>query len=72
MRVFLTVVCILGCIVFSLMSACFGMVGLMMMQGEAGRNLVGSLVFFGIAAVLVFVAFLLGRVAKRKLGQGSQ
>jgi hypothetical protein len=67
MRVFATVMCILGCIVFLLMSACFGLVGFISMQGEMGRNLMGSFVFIGIAAVLLLVAFLLGREAKRRL-----
>jgi apolipoprotein N-acyltransferase len=72
MRVFVTVVCILGCIVFTLMSACFGWVGLFVMQeGGRGSNLVGALVFLGIGAVLLLVAFLLGREAKRRLSSGS-
>jgi hypothetical protein len=71
MKVFATVMCIVGCILFLLMSACFGLVGVISMDGGTGRNLIGSFVFMGIAAVLLFVAFLLGREAKRKLSSGS-
>jgi len=71
MKVFATVMCIVGCILFLLMSACFGLVGVISMDGGKGRNLIGSFVFMGIAAVLLFVAFLLGREAKRKLSSGS-
>jgi hypothetical protein len=71
MKVFATVMCILGCILFTLMSACFGLVGVMTTQGGLCRNLAGSFVFLGIAAVLLLVAFLLGREAKRRLSSGS-
>jgi len=66
-RTFVTVVCILGCVVFLLMSACFGTVGIVVMDPHNGNNVFGSFVFLGIAAVLLFVAFLLGREAKRRL-----
>jgi hypothetical protein len=68
MRVFITVVCILGCILFTLMSACFGFVGMLSVNGDlSGNSAIGALVFLGIAGVLLFVAFLLGREAKRRL-----
>jgi hypothetical protein len=68
MRVFVTVVCILGCILFTLMSACFGFVGMLSVNGDlSGNSAIGAVVFLGIAGVLLFVAFLLGREAKRRL-----
>jgi len=71
MKVFATVMCILGCILFTLMSACFGWVGMIGMQDTHASNMVGALVFLGIAAVLLLVALLLGREAKRRLSSGS-
>ena len=71
MRVFATLVCILGCILFTLMSACFGWVGLIGMHDIQGSNLIRGVVFLGIAGVLLFVAYLLGRAAKRRLSSGS-
>jgi hypothetical protein len=67
MRVFATLICILGCILFTLMSACFGWVGMIGMQDTRNSNLIGAVVFLGIAGALLFVAFLLGREAKRRL-----
>jgi hypothetical protein len=68
MRVFATVMCILGCILFTLMSACFGFVGMLSVNGDlSGNSAIGAVVFLGIAGVLLFVAFLLGREAKRRL-----
>ena len=71
MRVFAALICILGCILFTLMSACFGWVGIIGMQNTQGSNLIRGVVFLGIAGVLLFVAYLLGRAAKRRLSSGS-
>ena len=72
MKVFATVMCILGCLLFLLMSACFGLVGMLSVNGNlSGNSAIGAVVFLGIAGVLLFVAFLLGREAKRMLTSGK-
>jgi len=48
MRVFATVMCILGCILFTLMSACFGFVGMLSVNGDlSGNSAIGAVVFLG-------------------------
>ena len=66
MRVFWTVLCILGCVLFILMSACFGYFSIFFL-GDFRDEPHGFALMLGAAIVLAGIAFLLGWTAKKRL-----
>jgi hypothetical protein len=66
MKVFWTAVCILGCILFTLMSACFGYFSIFFL-GDFRDEPHAFALMLGAAVLLAGIAFLLGSTARKRL-----